>query len=65
MIFIEIHGLIMDVDWHRKKVKEAVGWMMDELSKTNDPEEMKLWEQGIKIGKEMIQLLEKILKRNT
>jgi hypothetical protein len=54
----------MDVEWHLKKVKEAVASMRDELNKTNDPEEIELWEQGIKIGIELTDFLERILRRN-
>ena len=53
----------MDAEWYLKKVRETVAWMKDELNRTSDPEEMKLWEQGIETGTELTQLLQMIVKR--
>ena len=52
----------MEVNWHFKKVREMVAWMKDETQKTNDPEEIKLWKQGIEMGNDLMQLLKDILK---
>jgi hypothetical protein len=55
------YGFIMDAEWYLKRARETVAWMRDELSRTNDPEEMRLWEQGIETGTALIQMLEKII----
>lgn len=52
----------MEADWHLKKAREIVAWMKDELQRTNDPEEIKLWNKGVELGNEFLQLLEEIEK---
>jgi len=52
----------METDWHLKKAREISAWMKDELQRTNDPEEIKLWSQGVELSNELLKLLEEIEK---
>ena len=38
-----------------------IAWMKDEMQKTNDPEEIKLWDIGIAMGNDLMQLLKDII----